>query len=341
MSARLSILSRGARLPALQSSRGMTLIELMVAMLLGLLIAGAALSTFLASSQLARSMRGAATVSDGGQTFTSYIAQQIRAAGHIDLMEKDGQWSVLTSSDGQVGSPSSGGDGSLLSLDSAGSYPGLYAIKGCSGEFKTPTTLLDFTCAAESDASPASLTVAYQVLSSPDGWVAPSLSDTFSASRGFQTDCGGRGTRNTNKDASPAGDLVINRYYLDAVNRRLMCIGNGNPSTAVQIAADIEQFQVLYASSQASSTASSAVSRFVPAKDINAMVNGWSSVVAVQVCVLAVGEPGSLAAGSASTNVFNVDCAGNAASVSDGRIRRAHRTTINLRSGTRSATVMP
>ncbi len=320
------------------SQRGMTLIELMVAMLLGLLLAGAALSTFLASSQLARSMRGAATVSDGGQSFTSYIAQQIRAAGHVDLMEKDGQWSVLTSSDGQLGAPSSG-DGSLLSLDSSATYPGLFSIKGCSGAFQTQDKLLDFRCDPQKDASKSSLTVSYQVLSSPDGWVAPSLTDTFNENRGFQTDCGGRGTRKA--EANPAGDLVINRYYLDATNRRLMCVGNGDPTKPVQVAADIEQFQVLYAASQALDGASSAVSKFVPASEIEAMVNGWASVIAVQVCVLAVGEPGSLAAGSASTNVFNVDCAGQPANVSDGRLRRAHRTTINLRSSTRSATVMP
>ncbi|MDZ7814400.1 MAG: PilW family protein [Ideonella sp.] len=325
----------------LRLQRGMTLIELMVAMLLGLLLAGAALSTFLASSQLARSMRGAATVSDSGQTFGSYIAQQIRAAGHVDLLEKDGQWSVLTSMDGQVGSPGAG-DGSLLSLDAASTFPGLFAIKGCSGEFKTPNALLDFACGAENAASNASLSVAYQVLSSPEGWVAPSLADTFNAARGFQTDCGGRGTRKDQSDkAKPDGDLVVNRYYLDATNRRLMCIGNGDPDTPIQVAADIEQFQVLYATSQASATTASAVAQFVPAKSINEMVNGWSSVIAVQVCVLSVGEPGSLAAGSANANVFNVDCAGNAADVSDGRLRRAHRTTINLRSGSRSATVMP
>ena len=318
--------------------RGLTLIELMVAMLLGLLLAGAALSTFLASTQLARSMRGAATVSDGGQSFTSYIAQQIRAAGHVDLMEKDGQWSVLASSDGQLGAPSAG-DGSLLSLDSSATYPGLFSIKGCSGTFKNAAKLLDFTC--DADNTKSSLSVAYQVLSSPEGWVAPSLTDTFSDSRGFQTDCGGRRTRKDNAAASPAGDVVINRYYLDADNRRLMCRGNGDPTKPVQVAADIEQFQVLYAASQATDNASSAVSQFVPASTIEAMINGWASVVAVQVCVLSVGEPGSLAAGSTSANVFNVDCAGNPASVSDGRIRRAHRTTINLRSSTRSATVMP
>ncbi|WP_396269780.1 PilW family protein [Ideonella sp.] len=325
----------------LATSRGMTLVELMVAMLLGLLLAGAALSTFLASSQLARSMRGAATVSDGGQSFTSYIAQQIRAAGHVDLMERDGQWSVLTSADGQVGAPNSG-DGSLLALDSAGNFPGLYSIKGCSGAFKTPTTLLDFACAPDVNSTVSSLTVAYQVLSTPEGWVAPSLAETFNANRGFQTDCGGRGTRTgQSATANPAGDLVINRYYLDTAERRLMCIGNGDPSRAVQVAADIEQFQVLYATSQASSTSASAISRFVLASEVNSMVNGWASVVAVQVCVLAVGEPGSSAAGSAGTNVFNVDCSGNAANANDGRIRRAHRTTINLRSGSRSATVMP
>lgn len=320
-------------------SRGMTLVELMVAMLLGLLLAGAALSTFLASTQLARSMRGAAAVSDTGQSFVGYISQQIRAAGHVDLMETNTSLKLINQLDQNIG-PSSTGDGSLLGMVVSTQIPGLRSISGCNGPFSDPAALLNYACAADNPMA-ASLSLSYQILATPSGWLASSLPELFDPARGFQTDCGGRATRTaSNPSANPAGDFVINRYYLDATNKRLMCIGNGDTSKPAQIASDVEQFQVLYATSQASGSNSSSIGKFVPAGDINAMVNGWSAVVALQVCVLAVGEPGSLANASGGTNVFNVDCAGNPAATSDGRLRRAHRTTINLRSGTRSATTI-
>ncbi|MBQ0935741.1 PilW family protein [Ideonella paludis] len=313
----------------------MTLIELMVALLLGLLVAGAAVGTFLASSQMARSMRGAAVVNDGGQSVVGYLSQQLRSAGHLDLMGQEGQWGLLQQMDDQP-APSTG-DGSALSLSVASTYPGLFALHGCNQAYTSASQLLNYSCAAGGSNLAASVTVAYQVLTSPNGWLAPSLISALNVNRGFQTDCGGRGTRASDSpSASPSGDAVVNRYYLDVSNRRLMCVGNGNPAQPVQIAADIEQFQVLYGVAQADMSNGEMLKNYLTADEVNALVNGWPNVVAVQVCALAVAEPGSAAA--ASTNVFNVDCAGRPVESRDGRLRRAHRAIINLRAASRSAT---
>ncbi|TDM09374.1 MAG: hypothetical protein C4K60_08870 [Ideonella sp. MAG2] len=322
-----------------RSPHGLTLIELMVAMLLGLLLAGAALSTFLASSQLARSMRGFAAVSDGGQTVTAYLARQIHAAGHLDLTETGGsEWSLIRDASLEA---STGDNASLLALDFKNTMPGLVPIRACGGEFTNPRTLLDTTCASAANNAAHSLTVAYQVLSTPNGWPAASLPDTLNPNAGFQTDCGGRPTRATNPKAQPAGDVVINRYYLDTAQRRLMCIGNGDPTLPVQIASDIEQFRVLVATTQGAASGQSAISQFQPVTNGATPPINWASLRAVQVCVLAAGERGSLAGDSTSTNVFNVDCFGNPVSGADGRLRRAQTITINLRSGTTDAVALP
>ncbi|MDZ7811905.1 MAG: PilW family protein [Ideonella sp.] len=316
-------------------SQGMTLIELMVALLLGLLVAAAALATFMSASQMARSMRGATVVNDSGQSVLSYLSQQLRNAGHLDLLGQEGQWGVLQRLDSQA-VPSTG-DGSLLAQALTLNYPGLFALHGCSHAYSQPSQLLNYACAAGGNNLAASLTVAYQVLTNPEGWLAPSLISTFNTKRGFQTDCGGRGTRaSDNALASPSGDAVLNRYYLDAANRRLMCVGNGDPGQAVQIAADVEQFQVLYGVAQADTGTGELLQNYHSAEQVNAMVNGWSSVIAVQVCVLAAADPGTTPSGT--SNVFNVDCAGQPVQTADGRMRRAHRSIINLRSASRSAT---
>lgn len=322
---------------ASRPARGMTLIELMVALLLGLLVAGAALSTFMASSQMARSMRGAAVVNDSGQSVVNYLSQQVRSAGHLDLLGQQGQWGLLQKVDDQV-TPTSG-DGSALSQSLASTYPGLFAIHGCNQAYISSTQLLNYSCSAGGSNLAASMTVAYQVLTSPDGWLAPSLISALNVNRGFQTDCGGRGTRASDSpSASPSGDAVVNRYYLDAANRRLMCVGNGNPNQPVQIASDVEQFQVLYGVAQADNSNGEMLRNYLSADQVNALVNGWPAVVAVQVCALAAADPGSTAAGT--RNVFNVDCDGRPVESRDGRLRRAHRAIINLRGASRSATAL-
>lgn len=322
--------------PALRRpAQGMTLIELMVALLLGLLVAGAALATFMASSQLARTMRGAAVVNDSGQSLMGYLSQQLRNAGHLDLLGQEGQWGLLQQVENQP-APASG-DGSHLSQSLTSSYPGLFALHGCDQAYASANQLLNYSCAAGGSNLAASVTVAYQVLTSPDGWLAPSLISALNVNRGFQTDCGGRGTRASDSaQASPSGDAVVNRYYLDAATKRLMCVGNGNPGQPVQIAADVEQFQVLYGVAQADGGSGESLKNYLSAGQVNALVNGWSTVIAVQVCALAAADPGSAQAGA--SNVFNVDCEGRPVESRDGRLRRAHRAIINLRSASRSAT---
>lgn len=323
---------------SVRPSRGMTLVELMVALLLGLLVAGAALGTFMASSQMARSLRGAAVVNDSGQSLMSYLSQQVRNAGHLDLMGQEGQWGLLQRVENQP--PPAAGDGSHLSQSLAIGYPGLYALHGCNQGYANPSQLLNYACSAGGNNLAASLTVAYQVLSSPDGWLAPSLISSLNVNRGFQTDCGGRGTRATDSpQATPSGDAVVNRYYLDTATKRLMCVGNGNPAQPVQIGADVEQFQVLYGVTQPDTGSGEGLKNYLTASQVDGLLNGWSTVIAVQLCALAAADPGSAQAGA--SNVFNVDCEGRPVNASDGRLRRAHRTIINLRSASRTATLLP
>lgn len=327
-------MSRRVKRPA-GRPHGMTMIELMVALILGLLVVGAAISTFMASSQVARSMRGLSAVNDSGQSLTGYLSLQIRQAGHLDLLEKDGQWSVLQTTDGQ-GSVSSG-DGSNLAQVLSATYPGLFSIHGCNQAYTSSTALLNYACTPGGSNLAASLTVAYQVLATPAGWLNPSLNDALDLNRGFQTDCGGRGTRLADSaKAKPAGDAVVNRYYLDTTTRRLMCVGNGDPTTPVQIASDIEQFQVLYGVSGTTASGGEIMRNYLTADDVT-KDSLWPTVTAVQICALASGEPGST---SGQGNIFNVDCNGNAITATDGRLRKAHRAIINLRSATRSATKM-
>lgn len=332
------LLKHGAR-----GQRGMTLIELMVALALGLVVAGVALSSFMKVSQLARTQRGQAAIGDGAQAVSTYLVNQVRTAGYVDLMAREGQWTLVTGQD-QISTGVASGDGSMLSQAYRATYPGLYALHGCDGTYATASSLLTYGCTAgAANNLTASLSLAYQVVATPSGWVAPSLGSAVNTRTGFMTDCGGRSPRKADTaTASPEGDVVVNRYYLDTANRRLMCIGNGKPAEPVQVATDVEQFQVLYGLQQATAAnGAESVAQFVPASTVNATPGGWGSVIAMQICLLMSGETGSVAKGSTTTNVYNLDCAGDPVSTADGRLRRAQRVTLSVRNNLRGATQLP
>ena len=61
--------------------RGFTLIELMISMLLGLLIVGAALMIFLSNQQVQRATQGVGSIQESLQIGFEILARDIRAAG--------------------------------------------------------------------------------------------------------------------------------------------------------------------------------------------------------------------------------------------------------------------
>lgn len=325
-------------------TRGITLIELLLSIVIGLLITSAAVAAFSGISALSRNVRGAAGVAQNAIITNGYFMRQIQRAGYLDLMGDDNRWAMLNTLDG-VGAPITRGDGSLLSLAYQSSHPNLYALHGCNGAYKNPATLLDYECAASTTQTAASISAAYQIMVPATSlWSAPSLGGSFSERQAFMTDCGGRATRSTdNTKANPPGDVVLNRYYLRTSDRSLRCIGNGDPTVSVEIASNVEQFHVLYGLPQAAdaTTPGEAVAKLVPASSVAAAAGGWSSVISMQLCLLIASEPGPNASGSTATNIYNLDCVGQPVSTSDGRVRRAHRISYGLRNNLRSATALP
>ncbi len=326
------------------SERGLSLLELMVGMGLGLLALTTALAAFGGISSLSRNVRGSAGVAQNALMSLGYLQRQVQRAGYVDLMNDVGTPPALAGQDsGAV--TGAAGDASLLASVFQGTHAGLRALHGCNGGYQTAGTLLDYQCASSSNDLAGSLTVAYQALSTGTaGWGGQSLASSYSDRVPFATDCAGRATRAAdNAQASPAGEVVINRFYLDTQNSSLRCLGNGNPASAVEVASNVEQFRVLYGVAQAGSASApgEAVAQYVSASSVAGMSGGWDNVIAVQLCLLMVSDPAQASPSGTGRNIYNVDCEGQAVRTTDGRVRRAYRVTFDLRNHLRSAVALP
>ncbi len=308
-------------------------------MSLGLIVIGVAMSAFLSVKRTATTLGSSTILSDVAQSASAYLGRQILQAGYVDLMANADGRTYLPMLDG-FGAGRSVGSGDLLPSVFSATYSGLRSIHGCDGSYATVSALLNYGCATTSAPLAASLSVAYQVLATPGTWSAPSLASAFDADLGFLSDCGALSPRAST--AVPKGDVVINRFYLVAESGQLMCVGNGNPSKPVRVAGNIEQFQVLYGLPPSTSGGAESVTRFVSADAVNALgATAWGSVLSVQVCLLARGEPDSIDRVAGGTNVFVRDCAGNPVSTNDGVLRRAHRFVFAVRNSVRSAVALP
>jgi len=327
--------------PRRRAARGFGLVELLIGMSLGMVVIGVAIGAFLSVKRTATALGASTIVSDLSQSAAAYLGLQILQAGYLDVMASAEGATYLPMLDGFGAAPGAG-SGDLLPSVHAGTHPGLRSIHGCDGSYARVSSLLSYDCSGTNPLA-ASLSVAYQVLATPNGWPAHSLGSVFEPNRGFITDCGAMSPRAADTPtANPAGDVVINRFYLDASTGQLMCVGNGNPDAPVRLAGNIEQFQVEYGLPLPASGEAEAVARFVPAAVVDALgATAWSSVLSVQVCLLARGEPGSIDRASSGTNLFVRDCAGRPVSTRDGALRRAHRFVFAVRNSVRSAVSLP
>lgn len=319
--------------PRRRAPRGFGLVELLIGMSLGLLVIGVAFGAFLSVKHTSNTIGASTIASDVAQSAAAYLGRQILQAGYVDLLADIGRPTYLPTLDG-FGAAPSGGSGDLLPSVYAATHIGLRSIHGCDGSYATPSSPLSYDCSTTTtDPLASSISVAYQVLATPGGWNAASLPSVFDLSKGFVSDCGAR---------KPDGDVVINRFYLDTVTAQLMCVGNGRPEQPIRVAGNIEQFQVQYGLPQPSPSGAQAVARFVSAAEVEALgATAWSSVLSVQVCLLARGEPGSIDRDASGLNVFIQDCAGRPVSTQDGILRRAYRFVFAVRNSVRFAVALP
>lgn len=258
--------SGGARRLGMPSAAGRTLIELLVAIGLGLLILLGVGTLFLSSSQSTRVASNIAAAEETGQVILSTVGAAIQRAGYSEIL---GTTEANTRAD-------------LL-------FSGAH-IRGCNGGGFTNAAVGDFSCGAPAANASDVLMVAFQadnVVGSPQAATLDCLGQNpplQPANPAFLA-------------AAPAGVPVVqNIYFLNGAGD-LQCVGSGGgvPQTLVS---GVESFKVyfwfddaLYANPVGGNTNRPTANSVRTGSFINALADPgpaksrWDFVVSVILCV--------------------------------------------------------
>lgn len=299
---------------------GFTLVELMVAMIIGLLLIAGAGGIYVAARSLSRTQDSNSIMQDYGTYTMNQLTRGIQRAGYVD-------WSITPSgainfehtdaaSKDPFGSiyPNVAGNTNALSSTTS--------IWGCDNA--TPTAG-GYTCAPAAANGFSGLSVAFEATRAIDGDL------------GYR-DC--NGIPSTTVIPPGLRPTITNRYYVltdtTAESPKLMCAGFSGVtlSTIAQpIASNITQFNVLYSLLTPATPTVPEQRRWVNATTVTA-ANAWHQVTAVQICLGLQGAPGSAGSHTAT------DCTGASATYT-GRLNRFFRSTVTLRNAVYSTKPLP
>jgi type IV pilus assembly protein PilW len=311
-----------------QAAKGLTLIEMMVSLVIGMVIVVAIVALYAGSSGAARTAEAVGRMNEDGQAALNILSQQIRMAGSNPI-----QPNYISTSPRNPVFP-------------AGSYP----IRGCESTFTniTVTTAIStLNCTAGTSTLPDSIAVSYE---------ADRYNTVPTVTNNTPTDCVGSslmpisGVVTTTNGATTNTTTVTtfvadNRFYIGTstaiTSPSLYCKGIGNIN-AQPMVENIEDMQFTYGTSPAA-TSTGTVAGYLTSDGVetdNDMTTGaslaglptsaarWARVVTVHICVLARTEKPA-AADAASAKY--VACNGDIVTPTDLRLRRAYHTTVVLR----------
>jgi len=311
--------------------RGLTLIELMVSLTIGLVVMLAVLSTYLGSSKASRIADAQGRMNEDAQAALNVLSQQLRMAGNNPI---------------QANRTATAARNPLNALsDGTNIYDGsLYVVRGCDGKFSNITTTANIsllTCAAGTSTLPDSIAVFYEA----DRY------NTVPTATGLPTDCLGQSlttqtaavtaVNGTATSAATASFFVAdNRFYIGTssaiVSPSLYCKGNGN-ATPQPLVENVEDMQFTYGTSPITSTATQVAGYLDAASlltqtDLAALANDatrWSHVMTVRICVLMRSDNFVL---DNAVSARYTKCDGtDETNPPDLRLRRAYSTTVVLR----------
>lgn len=285
---------------------GVTLVELLVSLAIGLVILTAIGTTYINSNKSLRQREDQAQLNEPARIIMRLLKQNLMQAGYVDIFDLD-----------QAGNPQAEAlfdakkialsnmyvrDPAIGAIDTPISrfYQGLTPLFGCDGDMaNTPQGItssappLAQACGA---ANPIrhSLRVAYQgvpiTAANPTNSLGPVNTDT-----GDGLDCLQQAPAVPGSVAAgtPDGDsLVINQFFLRMTGgvSQFACQGSGGAATQ-DIAPGVEEFVLRYqmAASGVAANANAAggiQSRYFSATDVTASAQGWSGVTAVEVCIV-------------------------------------------------------
>lgn len=306
--------------------KGVTLIELMVSLVLGLVITISVINAYLGSSRAAQVADAQARMNDDAGAVLALLAAHVRMAGS---------------------NPERPLRPAEEARNPAYAAPGgtAFAIRSCDGGFGNASSAAkvdDLTCATTAT-GPDAVAVTYEA-------------DTFNTAgleaAGIPKDCMGRplppvpATVTMYDPVSNVPGPVDIQYYVgesrfyvafsaDGVPR-LLCRGNGIASQPGVIAENVEDLQFSFGVAPPAATAAGNIAGYLSASEmatnpaLASMTEAqrWARVVSVRVCVL-MRSGQSVVHDLDSARYFN--CEGALVSAPDRRLRRTYRSTIVLR----------
>lgn len=296
---------------------GFSLVELLVALAIGLIIIGAALSAYLSSTQASLFSAAESRMNEDAQAALDLLAQQLRMAGNNPK---------------QLNYPYTSPRNPVTQT---------VPLRGCDttfGNVTTATAVANLTCTTTGTITPpGSIAVSYE---------ADTTNTT--ASSGKPTDCVGialAATTATVAMPTPPDKAVTfyeadNRFYIvkSAATGKssLYCKGNGSGGSPQPLVENIEDMRLSYGVAPASGGDGTVVG-YLSATQIendNTIINlatpaaRWARVVTVRICLIARSDtPITNEMGS----VTYYDCNDNATTPSDKYLRRSYFMTVSLR----------
>ena len=312
---------------------GVTLIELMVSLTIGLIIMLAVMSAYLGAAGSGRTAEAIGRMNEDAQMALTILSQQLQMAG-VNPSQSDR---------GTTTTPAFNVRGNLVPLHNP--LTNAFAIRGCNLKFSDVTSVAStasLTCGhSASSAGPDSISIAYEA----DQY------NTVATNAGVPTDCMGSGitpstAAYTKTDAITTANATIyeaeNRFYVgtstSVVNPTLYCKGNAS-ANAQPLIENIDNLQLSYGTSNPASTPTTVLGYLsayeVDTEAASGFLTGlagsatrWNAVKTVRICVVARSENPVL---DTIESAKYRDCKGALITPPDKRLRRAYSTTVVLR----------
>jgi type IV pilus assembly protein PilW len=309
-----------------RSNLGLSLIELMVSLTIGLILVVAILAAYVNTSGASKIAEAQGRMNEDAQVALSILAQQLRMAGDNP---KRADYASTTPTNPAFGSAT-------------------FAIRACDATFSNISTASDIqslTCGASGADSIAISYEAdpYNTVKTTGGAATDCLGVTLPSTTGIVNKWNGVASVPT----SVTYTVADNRFYVGTSGvitvPSLYCKGNGTGGTPQPLVENIEDMQFIFGTALATATTTMSVAGYLDAAGIlsNAGLAAlpddqtrWSKVLTVRVCVLARSE--QVVAPDAASAKY-VSCPTNGASTGtltdapDLRLRRAYSTTVVLR----------
>ncbi len=288
-----------------QRQAGFTLLELLIALAIGILLMTSVLLVMSNSSRGAKASEADAVMSEEAMLVLNLLQQQIRMAGYSNTKEDSGVMKRHFS-----GTP----------------------IFGCDTGFADLSRPFDdLTCAATG--SSAAIALRYE---------ADNL-NTIPTSAGVPTNCVGGALQNTTvSEVTGGGNIYLSdARYVVTTNTppELACQAHpGTGSPALQpLIENVESVQFWYGVASSNSRQDTQIVTYRTATQLDndpapggtSRSHKWGKVLSVKICVL-MRSPDPLLDGSSTSKKY-IDCAGALVDAPDNHMRRAFITTAQVR----------